>query len=132
MLILIGGLLYTAFMRLLILLLAAAFTAPAADAPFTGKWQIHINIGGTERDFSCDLAQKDAELTGTCVTDNGTVKITGKAEEKKATWTYKSEYQGSPLTVTFRGSLEAADKMTGTVVAEEFGAEGEFTATQAK
>ncbi len=124
-------------MRLLPLLLCfvslAAVPAPAADnAPFSGKWQVHISVGGTERDQSCTFTQQDQQLGGSCATDAGAVEISGKVDEKKVTWTYKSEYNGSPLTVIFRGSLGSESKIAGTVSVEEFGVEGEFTATPSK
>ena len=107
--------------------------ALAADnASLSGKWRIHTSAAGSESDQSCTFAQKDNDLTGNCNTNRGTVQISEKIDEKKVTWTYKSEYNGSPLTVTFKGTLESTTKITGTVRAEEFGVEGEFTATQSK
>ena len=82
-----------------------------------------------------DLAErvnKDKELTGTCNTDRGSVQITGKVDEKNVTWKYQSEYNGSPLTVSFKGTMDSATKIKGRVAAEEFGVEGDFTATQSK
>jgi hypothetical protein len=60
------------------------------------------------------------------------VNISGKVDEKKITWMYKSEYNGSPITVNYKGTLDSTTKITGTVNVEEYGAEGEFTATQSK
>jgi hypothetical protein len=45
---------------------------------------------------------------------------------------YKSNYEGSPLTVTFKGSRDSAPKITAILSAEEFGIDGEFTAIQSK
>ena len=115
------------------LLASAAVLAPAADnASLSGKWQVHTSAAGNESDSTCTFTQKADELTGSCTTDRGTVQINGKVDEKNVTWTYKSEYNGSPLTVTFKGKLDSPTKMTGAVRAEEFGVEGEFTATQSQ
>lgn len=122
-------------MRVLLasLLLAASAAAFAADdAALTGKWQIHTSAAGHESDYPCTFAQKDTELTGTCSPERGDVQISGKVDGKKVTWTYKSQYEGNSLTVTFKGSFDSTAKITGSVVAEEFGVEGEFTATQPK
>jgi hypothetical protein len=100
-------------------------------ADVTGKWQVAISVSGNEREQACAFTQKEAELSGTCATDGGSVPISGKVEDRKVTWTYKANYQGSPLTVVFRGSLDSATKISGTVVAEELGFEGQFTATAA-
>ena len=72
------------------------------------------------------------DLTGSCTSDNGPVKISGKIDGKKATWTYKSQHDGSPLTVIYKGTLDSLTKITGTVSAVEFGIDGEFTATRSK
>jgi hypothetical protein len=115
------------------LLASAAVLAPAADNPsLTGNWQVHTSAAGNESDQACIFAQKDHDLTGSCNTNRGTVQISGKVDEKKVTWMYKSDYNGSPLTVTFNGTLNSTTKITGSVRAEEFGVEGEFSATLSK
>lgn len=121
--------------RLLLLSLAlasAALLLPAADPPsLTGDWKIVSNIGGGERHSQCAFTQKESTLTGTCRSEAGSVEITGKLEGNKVAWGYKTEYQGSPLTVSYKGTIESPAKITGTVTAEEFGVEGDFTATPA-
>jgi hypothetical protein len=114
------------------LLASAAILAQAADDALSGKWQISMSIGGTDREQSCTFAQKDKELTGTCNTDRGIVQINGKVDEKNVAWKYQPEYNGSPLTVSFKGTMDSATSIKGRVAAEEFGVEGEFTATQSK
>jgi hypothetical protein len=120
--------------RLLSFLLAfTAVLTPAADNPsLNGSWQIHNNIAGNESDQACTFTQKGNDLTGSCSSDHGTVNISGKVDEKKITWMYKSEYNGSPITINYKGTLDSTTKMTGTVNVEEYSAEGEFTATQSK
>jgi hypothetical protein len=121
------------FLPVCFLLAAAALLAPAAEeASVTGQWQVHVNAMGNERDYACTFTQKDKDLTGTCRTDRGTVEISGKIEQQVVTWKYRSDYDGSPLTVSFKGKLESAGKIAGSVTAEEFGVEGEFTATLSK
>jgi len=120
-------------LSLAILLLSAAAIAPAADnSVLSGKWQVHSVIGGTENDQACTFIQKDNTLTGNCTSDQGTVKITGKVEEKKISWSYESEYNGTPLTAKYSGRLDSTNKITGAMSVEAFGVEGEFTATQSK
>ncbi len=114
------------------LLLLAAASASAADGALTGKWQVAIDVNGNERQQACEFVQKESELTGSCQTEGVTVKISGRVEDKKVSWSYKSEFQGQPLTAVFRGSLESATKIVGTVAAAEFGFEGPFTAIQSK
>jgi hypothetical protein len=120
-------------LRASLLLVSASVAAFAADADsLTGKWQIHTSAAGNESNYPCTFTQKNNDLTGSCSPERGAVQISGKVEGKKATWTYKSDYNGSPLTVTFKGTFDSTGKIAGSVVAEEFGVEGEFTATQPK
>ncbi len=51
-----------------ILLASSALTLAAGDNPsLNGKWQIHNDISGNESDMACTFAQKDSQLTGTCI-----------------------------------------------------------------
>ena len=114
----------------LALILVAASVGFAADQPsVAGQWQVRSLIAGNENDQKCTFTPKDTELTGTCDTaQGGTVNLTGKVEGTKITWTYKSEYNGAPLTANFQGTLEAG-KITRTVTVPEFSVDGSFTAT---
>jgi hypothetical protein len=85
-------------------LVASAIVAFAAESPVTGKWQIHISIAGYEGDLNCTLTEKEGDLSGTCNSDQGTVNVAGKVDGKAVTFTYKSEYNGSPITVQRRRS----------------------------
>ena len=128
---------YTVFMmRSLLLyfgLVCVATLALADDTPsLTGKWQVHNSIAGNESDQACTFTQKETDLTGSCTSDKGTVEISGKVDGKKVSWSYKSEYEGTPLTVKYEGTVESATKLSGSVSVPEFSADGEFTATQSK
>ena len=116
---------------LISLLLVAAAVAGAADkAALAGKWQIHINIADHESDQSCTFVQNGNDLSGTCASTGGTSALTGKVDDKKITWTYKVNGSSGPVTLNYRGALNSATNMTGSVNVEEYGVEGEFTATQ--
>ena len=113
----------------LVLLANIAF---AADQPsLAGKWHVHTTIAGNEYEVTCNFAQKEADLTGTCEGDQGPKDITGKVDGDKVTWSYKSEYNGTPLTVNHNGTLKD-DKITGTVDVPEFSASGDFEANRSK
>ncbi|HSU31901.1 MAG TPA: hypothetical protein VLJ11_11760 [Bryobacteraceae bacterium] len=111
---------------------AAVLASAAGSASLTGPWQVHISIAGTEKDQACTFTQTNNDLSGSCNSDQGTVNISGKVDDKKINWTYKSEYDGSPITVKYQGTLDSASKIAGNVNVEEFGAEGDFTATRSK
>jgi hypothetical protein len=116
----------------LLFISAVALAAAADNASVAGKWHVHTSIAGNDSDSDCTFVQKDADLTGTCTSDQGSVNITGKVDGKKVTWSFKSEYNGSPLTVNHDGTLTADNKITGTATVPEFSVDGDFTATQAK
>jgi hypothetical protein len=105
----------------------------ADDASVAGKWKFHTNVAGNESDMVCTFTQKDADVTGTCKSDNGEGKGTGKIDGKKITFKYESEYNGSPLTSNYSGALDSAtNKISGTVNVVEFSIDGDFTAAPEK
>jgi hypothetical protein len=63
---------------------------------------LHVHTGG--RGLERNLRRR-----------GGPVKITGKVSEKKVTWTFQSEYQGSPLTLKYTRTLASAEKTTRTL-----------------
>jgi len=113
-----------------ILLLASS--AFAADAPnLTGRWSVHNSIAGDESDQECKFTQTENKLTGSCKSDKE-VQITGNVDGKKVTWKYDSEYNGSPLTLTYTATLDDFKKITGKVDVQPYGVTGDFTATPLK
>lgn len=121
-------------MRLIALLLTSVLLSAAMQdaAPVTGKWHVEMSIAGNESTQSCTFTQTGAELSGTCESTNGTVKIAGKVDGRKVAWSYKSEYNGNPLTVAFDGTIESAEKIAGTVSVPEYSVEGSFSAKTSK
>ena len=118
-------------MRNLLLLITAyaAFAVAADDSPFSGKWQVAQSIAGNDITQNCTFTQKGNDLTGSCGGQQGTIQIAGKVTEKKVTWSFKTEYNGSPLTVIYTGTMDAQKKISGSVLVEEFSVSGDFTAT---
>jgi hypothetical protein len=112
-------------------LLASAFAfAQAQDtsSPLTGKWKIHSSIAGNDSDLTCTFARANSDLSGTCPGPDGDVKFTGKIDGKKVSWSYQTQYNGSPLTMKYEGNLDPG-KITGSVTVEQYGVTGDFTAT---
>src|SRR5579863_1489753 len=91
-----------------LLLLAGPSLAPAADrASLAGQWKIHSSIGGYDSDFDCTFTQDNQDFGGTCTSSESTVTVTGKLEEKKVTFQYKTTYEGQELTVVHSGTVES-------------------------
>lgn len=112
-------------------LLVSAFTVAWAQdsASITGTWKLHQSIAGNESDSVCTLTQSGSDLAGTCDAGMGSVKVTGKVDGKKVTWSYSAEMNGTSLTAKYEGTV-APGKIAGNVSVDPYGVSGDFTATQ--
>ena len=122
------------FLGLAIATTTAQATPPAQTAPASvaGTWSVKADVSGNQSESNCTFTQKDADLTGSCTSDRGTVTITGKVEDKSVSWQFDTQYEGQTLTVYYSGTSQSADKITGTVNVQPMNVSGEFTATKAK
>jgi hypothetical protein len=112
---------------------ASALAVRADNVSLSGKWTIHLNVEGNESNPECTFIQKDSDLSGSCATENGDKPLAGKVDGQKITWSYDSEYEGTPLTVKFSGTIDsAATKLVGSVSVEQFGVDGDFTGVPSK
>lgn len=111
-----------------LVILAAGTALLAAPPSVTGSWHVHLDVMGNESDAVCQFKQADTKLTGNCVTDQGSSAVTGTVEGTTLTWSYNSEYQGSPLTITYSATLGDLSKIAGSVDVEPFAVTGDFTA----
>jgi len=106
-------------------------STPAAPPSLTGNWKIHIAIGGNERDQQCSFTQTDKAIAGTCDSDHGLDKVTGSVDGSKATWKFDSEYQGTPITLTYTGAFDDKGKLSGSVDVQPFNVTGDFAVSPA-
>ncbi len=110
-----------------------ASSAFAAGAPsLTGQWTVHQNIANNESDQECKFVQTDDKLTGSCKSNDKDVPITGSIDGTKLTWKYDSDYNGTPLTLTYTATLDDSGKIAGSVEVQPFGVTGDFTASPSK
>lgn len=108
-------------------------TAFAAGTPnLTGQWAVHNSIAGNESDQDCKFVQTDNKLTGSCKDTEKEVQVTGSIDKNKVTWTYQSDYKGTPLTLTYTGTLDDSSKIAGSVEVSPFGVTGDFTAVPSR
>jgi hypothetical protein len=105
--------------------------APAAPQSLTGKWKIHIAIAGNEQDQQCTFTQTDKALAGTCDSDHGPDKVAGSVDGSKVAWKIDSEYQGTPITLTYAGAFDDKGKLSGSVDVEPFNVTGGFEVSPA-
>ncbi len=106
---------------------AAPASAPvAAPASIAGKWHNHTTVQGTDYDSDCAFTQTDKAIAGTCKSDNGEIKIAGTYDAGKVTIKGDSEYQGTPINLTYTGAFDATGKLVGTVDVAPFNVSGDF------
>ena len=118
-----------------LIFLGLTIAVPAAQTPppsVAGPWIVRADVSGNQSESNCAFTQKDADLSGSCKTDRGTVMITGKVEGKTVSWQFDTQYEGQTLTVYYSGTSESADKITGTINVQPMNVSGEFTATKTK
>ena len=116
------------FLASLILCTVTA-TAFAVDPSIAGTWDVSTNIAGNDGSSVCAFTEKQGSLSGTCTGDDATAHpITGKIDGAKVTWEYKSDYNGTPLTIKFAGTLDSDKQFKGTVDVDPMGVSGDFTA----
>ena len=114
----------------LLLLATAAFGAGTPKV--AGQWKVHNSIAGNESDQDCTFAVADNKVTGNCKAEDRNMQVNGSIDGNKITWRLETEYNGSPLTMTYTATLDAADKIAGAVEVQPYGVTGEFTATLSK
>ena len=107
----------------------ASTNASTADSSLSGKWSVHSSIAGNDSDSDCTFVQAGTDLTGTCSASGSEAKLTGKVDGPKISWQYDFQYNGSPLTMKFSGTLDSG-KVTGQVTVAQYGVGGDFTAAR--
>ncbi|QMV17493.1 hypothetical protein GOB94_01285 [Granulicella sp. 5B5] len=100
--------------------------------PTMGTWAVTGNVQGVPVTLSCALATAaDLTVSGSCVDDQTkSHPVKGTVKEQTLTWSFDSEYEGSPITVTLTGVVdETGAKMAGTIYVDPMNADGDFSAT---
>ncbi len=106
-------------MKRVLLFAAAMLLAPsvARAADLSGVWKFEATgpRGGSAA-TTCTLTQTGDNITGSCVTAQGTtVDITGAVNGDDVDFGYN--LAGSPLRVDFKGAIQSDGSMKGTVTA---------------
>ena len=109
----------------------AASTASGPTASLAGSWHVHTTFSCSYYESDCTITQTDKTIGGTCKSDNGEVKIAGSVDGNKATWKFDSDYQGTPINLTYTGAFDDKGKFTGTVDVQPFDVSGDFLMTPA-
>jgi len=116
-------------LALLVLAAAASLLQAQTTPSISGKWKIHTSMV-QESDSTCTFTQAGTDLTGACEGDNGKFNIAGKVDGDKVTWSFKTDYNGMSLTVSYQGKLESDSKISGSSSVAEMSLDGDFTAVR--
>jgi len=114
------------------LLLLATSALGAGTPKIAGQWKVHKSIAGNESDQDCTFAVADNKITGNCEAEDRNMQVNGTIDGSKVTWKLETEYDGSPLTMTYTATLDDSEKIAGAVDVQPYGVTGEFTATPLK
>ena len=123
------------FMKLLVasltLLSTLSFAQTAAAPDASGKWKVHLSVGGSDSEMECNFVQAGADLSGTCKGEAGEAKVTGKLDGQQIKWSQPGDYNGTALLLSFDGKLDG-EKISGNTTVDPFGVSGTFDATKTK
>jgi hypothetical protein len=114
------------------LLLVATLAFGAGAPKVAGQWKVHNSIAGNESDQDCTFAVAENKVTGNCKAEDRNMEVKGSIDGNKITWKLETEYNGSPLTMTYTATLDDSEKIAGAVDVQPYGVTGEFTATPFK
>jgi beta-glucosidase len=115
----------------LVLFVLAALPAAAAERSMTGTWTLESSFAGGTRGQTCALQQTGAELTGSCVGDDGTTfDFKGQVEGDTASWKSESEWSGNPFTMAYKATLATPEELSGTFELLPVGMKGTFSGTR--
>ncbi len=115
-------------------ILLIASSAFAAGTPaLSGKWAVHNNIAGNESDQACTFSVADNKISGSCKSlEDKDLPVTGTVDGNKVTWQFKSDYNGTELTMVYAATLDDSGKISGSVEVQPFGVTGDFSASPSK
>ena len=111
-----------------LLLAVMLLTGDPEDSTLSGRWRIVGDVGGYPVNQTCTIKQAGTLLTGNCASDQATESISGETVGAEFSFTQNSDYEGSRLQFTYRGTFESATRLKGRIDVQPVGAAGTFTA----
>jgi len=109
-------------------------TVAAGPSAAAGTWKVNGDVQGVGVVMTCVLTEADHKLSGTCTGagDDPTARpVIGQITDKGAAWSFDSQYQGTPITLTMTGEIATGGtKMNGSIAVAPFDAYGTFAAVK--
>src|SRR5919197_4324262 len=103
-------------------------SAQSSRIDVTGRWTFTVQTDAGSGTPTVTLKQEGEKLTGHYSSQNlGEADLIGTVKGQEIKFTFNADAQGTPLTVTYTGTIESRDSMKGSV---DLGglAQGTFTA----
>lgn len=102
--------------------------AEAQDVDLSGTWVFEVQTDAGSGTPTVTLVQEGDELTGQYSSDLlGEAEVEGSVEGSEFTFSIRVEADGTPVTLTYEGTVESDGELSGTVDLGGFGS-GSFTA----
>ena len=108
------------------LMVLLAPVAGAGESDIGGAWTFEVETAAGSGSPSFTFKQEGEKLTGTYKGLFGTADLTGTVKGNEIKFSFKVDYQGQNLEITYEGKIEDKDTMKGTVKMSEIG-EGTWT-----
>jgi hypothetical protein len=94
----------------------------------SGVWTISGDIQGYPLHETCSLTVQNKVLSGSCKGEGKAYDVTGTTDGGYVTFKHGGEYNGSPLTMTYSGTVSDQGLLRGSVDVDPMNASGNFTA----
>jgi len=103
-------------MAVLIAAVAAAASAAAQSIDISGTWSAFLDMGSGQGMPTFVFTQQGERLSGTVTRPTGQQqKVSGTVKGDKTTFWFEATRDGRSLKATYRGTIESATKMSGSV-----------------
>jgi hypothetical protein len=87
-----------------------------AKIDLTGKWLFSVTTDAGTGTPTVTLKQQGDSLTGHYSSQAlGEAELKGTVKDRKISFSFRVELQGTPLTVSYAGTVEGKDAMKGTI-----------------
>ena len=107
--------------------LAVASLAAQAKIDVTGTWNFDVQTDAGAGAPTMTFKQDGEKLTGHYTGTFGEADLTGTVKGNAITFSFSADFQGTALTSTYKGTIESATSMKGTLEISGVGS-GTFTA----
>ena len=107
--------------------LAVASLAAQAKTDVTGTWNFEVQTDAGGGAPTMTFKQDGEKLTGHYTGTFGEAELTGTVKGNAITFSFSADFQGTSLTSTYKGTVESATAMKGTLEISGVGS-GTFTA----